>query len=110
MSGQRSPGRQTVGREPPEQRSTKRSNTTTLDSLRRRGSASSGVLQDEQAIGPFQEHYSCYEGLSWEELRGYLEEKWPGIKLVEQKVDNALEADSIPTESRVCIGVGSMGV
>ncbi|KAN0104935.1 hypothetical protein V8E51_010680 [Hyaloscypha variabilis] len=73
---------------PPERRSTFQSHIS-FDSLRRRGTgASSASSSSKKEKGPFQEHFSCYEGLSWEALKGYLERKWPHIKLnlTERKV------------------------
>ncbi|PMD50758.1 uncharacterized protein K444DRAFT_622119, partial [Hyaloscypha bicolor E] len=76
-------GNQAGGGEPPERRTTFRS--PTFDSFRRRGTGTSTRSNKEREKWPFQEHFSCYEGLTWEALRGYLERKWPGIRLAERR-------------------------
>jgi hypothetical protein len=72
-------------REPPERRKTDLTHIT-FDSIRRRRTTDTVKIQEKPEKGPFQEHYACYEGLTWETLRGYLEGKWPGIRLAERKV------------------------
>src|SRR4051794_5424659 len=84
--------------EPPERRTTPKKQPT-LDSLRRRGTGASSTTSAKKGKekGPFQEHFSCYEGLTWEALEGYLKGKWPGIRLVERRVwghPNTLGEDS----------------
>lgn len=87
MSQQQSSKNHTKGPKPPARRTTNQSNTsTTFDAIRRRGTGQSQSSGDKAAKGPFQEHYSCYEGLTWLKLKGYLEGKWPHLRLTEQKV------------------------
>jgi hypothetical protein len=86
-------GSPVVSGEPPERRRTTKKQTT-FDTLRRRGTgASTGSAKIGKEKGPFQEHFSCYEGLTWEALKNYLECKWPGITLVERRVRVTLEGD-----------------
>jgi hypothetical protein len=74
------------GAEPPERRTTLQSRLK-FDSLRRRRTDdSTASSKGGKEKGPFQEHFSCYAGLTWEVLRDYLLSKWPNIKLVERKV------------------------
>lgn len=72
-------------REPPERRSTLKPSLT-FESFRRRDTGSSSKPTKEKDKGPYQEHYPCYEGLTWEVLRNYLVNKWPSIRLEEHKV------------------------
>lgn len=83
----------------------------TFDTLRRRGTgASTRSAKEGKEKGPFQEHFSCYEGLTWQALKSYLESKWPGIRLVERRVRVALEDDGETIDTDVCAGNGSVVV
>ena len=57
-----------------------------MESSRRRGTGKDMDKEKEQENGPFQEHFPCYEGLTWEALKNYLQGKWPRIKLEERRV------------------------
>tara|TARA_R110002060_G_scaffold7818_2_gene11741 strand:+ start:576 stop:875 length:300 start_codon:yes stop_codon:yes gene_type:complete len=59
---------------------------STMESSRRRGTGKDMDKEKEQENGPFQEHFPCYEGLTWEALKNYLQGKWPRIKLEERRV------------------------
>ncbi|KAH6989237.1 hypothetical protein BKA56DRAFT_575309 [Ilyonectria sp. MPI-CAGE-AT-0026] len=76
---------------PPERREPRRRRTHSSQA----GSSSQSVSRrwtfnpdGTQAIteGVVQEYFSCYRGLSWVKLRGYLENKWPGWNFTETKI------------------------
>ncbi|KAE8445815.1 hypothetical protein EG329_012873 [Mollisiaceae sp. DMI_Dod_QoI] len=66
---------------PPERRRTIKSQLT----LRRRGTGISTKSNKEKEKEPFQEHFACYEDLTWEALKAYLLQKWPHIGLEERE-------------------------
>lgn len=86
---------------PPEPRGPRRRRTHATHHSTQAGPSSQSFLRRWNTINPdapptkvtkgaVQESFSCYEGLSWETLRGYLESKWPGWNFTQTKVQPEL--------------------
>lgn len=89
MADQHQNGRDRHPQHPPEKKNTRRrtdmSNTSTKSSIFTLNKFRRSHTHDVKS-GPLQESFSCYAGLTWDTLRGYLEKKWPGRVFTEDKV------------------------
>ncbi|KAH8688245.1 hypothetical protein BGZ61DRAFT_478578 [Ilyonectria robusta] len=77
---------------PPERREPRRRRThssqagSSSQSVSRRWTFNPDGTQAKLTEGVVQEYFSCYRGLTWVKLRGYLENKWPGWNFTETKI------------------------